>query len=127
MRRTGSVDGMGKMVDEKHIQKLPEGKRVLTQLRCGWKDSVSYIVRKQGLRICTGLNKPILSTYNPGKRLTTDFSESLPRSLISWALRVSPHVRILHIKLLSYLSVGRAYESTDFTQTYLSVIIQNHD
>ena len=78
------------------------------------------------MRICTGLIKSILSTCNPGNRLTTDFSESLPRSLISWALRVSSHVRILHIKLLSSLSVGHAYESTDFTQTHLAFNIHNN-
>jgi len=70
--------------------------------------------------------KPISTTCNPGKRLTTYFSESLSRCLISWAPRVRYHVRNLHIKLLSSLSVGRAYGSTDFTQTYLAVIIHNN-
>jgi hypothetical protein len=78
------------------------------------------------MRMCTGLNKPILSIYNPGKRLTDDFSESLRPSLISWAFRVSFQVRILHIKLLISLSVGHAYESTDSTQTNLAVIIHNN-
>ena len=87
--------------DEKYTERLPEGKRGLPRLRRRWKDNVSYIVTKQGLGICTGLIKPILSICNPGNRLTTDFSESLPRSLISWALRVSLHVRTPHIKLLS--------------------------